>query len=222
MKYIEKQKGNFPVIISVPHGGSLLPKNFKDRERGCFLKDDNLIPLLMAIKKELLTLGLTPYSIYSNIDRRKVDLNRSLVEAQESKKGKITWRLYHKTIDQYFDEILEKYKKGLYIDLHGQSTNDFIEIGYGQKDYSNFISRKFFGFWLEREGLSSFPSPSITQIKGRYRSGGYSLLSHRRRGIFSMQIEVNILARKSSKSIASFSEKFSKALISYMKDRGFI
>ena len=222
MSYVEKQKGNFPLLISIPHGGSLSPNNFKNRQSGCFLRDYNLIPLFTAIRNELSVLGLIPYSVYSNIERRKVDLNRSLMEAQESKQGKIIWESYHKIIDQYLDEILKKYRMGLYIDLHGQSTNDFIEIGYGQKDYSDFISRNFFGFWLEKEMLSSFPSPSITRIEGRYRSGGYSLSSHKKEGILSMQVEVNRSARINSKSMIDFSKKFSKAVFDYMINKKMI
>ncbi len=217
MKYINNEIGNIPLLISVPHGGYLSGENFKDREKGCFEKDKNLISTFKSIKKEFNKLGLEPYYVYSRIKRIKVDLNRDKNEVIKLKKNLLHWEEYHALISKYINEIDKKYNKGIYIDLHGQSTRDYLEIGYGSKEIiSKYISKKSFGSILEKNGVSCFPSFKNKKVIGRYRDGGFCNRRYNKNNIKSVQIEIDKKWRKDKKNRELFADKFTKSLIAYL------
>lgn len=218
-KYIKNSKGNCPIIISVPHGGSILPPNMRLRERGCFLRDDNLIFTSKSIKKYLTVKNLKPYFVYSRISRKDIDFNRDLFNAQNSNNGKKLWQRYHNKISEYQKEIVKIHGYCLYFDLHGQSTRDFVEVGYSEKLNKIHWSQSSFGSSLNKFGIDCYPSPKRKKMSGRYRSGGYSIKHHSGKKIESIQIEINRQARVNRKNRKIFSEKFSKAVIDFLDSR---
>ena len=125
-------QGNIPLIFSAPHGGEKKPTNIQDRTKGVFDQDDFTLELTQAIIEEFYTqIGKTPYTIIADISRTKVDLNRQRNEAYEDDSAKIVYDQFHSFIQKSEKEIDEKFGKGLYIDIHGQShPKGYLEFGY--------------------------------------------------------------------------------------------
>lgn len=130
--YIKYYHGNAPIILSAPHGGDELPNDIKTRTSGVFDKDDYTYELIEQIVEEFYKqTKLTPYAVIADISRKKVDINREASEAYEDKKASIPYNQFHDFIKSSKKEINEKFKRGLYIDIHGQShPKGYLEFGY--------------------------------------------------------------------------------------------
>lgn len=131
IQYIE---GDIPLIITVPHGGSLKPESMADRTYGIFDMDLNTIPTTLAIydafKKKT---GHSPHLVINNLDRTKLDANRPVEEAaQGDSMATLAWEQYQHYIVRGRLFSMEQCGKGLLLDLHGQShPPQWIEIGSG-------------------------------------------------------------------------------------------
>lgn len=122
--YIKYHKGDIPLIISVPHGGTLKVKSIPIRSNGIMGTDKNTIELaLILIKKvkEFYRSIKSPSYVISNIHRSKIDLNRVKSEAynQGSTFAKELYRFYHKKIKELITYNLENFNSSLLIDIHG-------------------------------------------------------------------------------------------------------
>ncbi|MFW9785535.1 MAG: hypothetical protein ACFFFB_24850, partial [Candidatus Heimdallarchaeota archaeon] len=83
-EYVEFQKGNIPLIISVPHGGTSKYGNIPRRTKGILGVDGEtiyiakkLIELLEVKFNEFGSKSKTPSYSISKVPRSKIDLNRS-------------------------------------------------------------------------------------------------------------------------------------------------
>lgn len=131
-KAFEAKKGNIPLIITVPHGGALVPQDIPNRDFGSYKKDRETILVLKEILYEFSLQKYAPYYIHMNLHRRKIDVNRGSKEGAQTKEMLKTYKEYHNTIRKMRLEMQEKFGAGMLIDLHGQkSKKGFIEIGYG-------------------------------------------------------------------------------------------
>ena len=130
--YIKYYQGNAPIILSAPHGGDEKPKEISTRTKGVFDKDDHTYELTELIIKEFYKqTQLTPYGVIADISRIKVDINRKKEEAYEDEKASIPYNQFHDFIKHSKKEIENKFSKGLYIDIHGQShPKGYLEFGY--------------------------------------------------------------------------------------------
>ena len=172
--YIKYYQGNAPIILSAPHGGEEEPEHIQTRTKGVFDKDDYTYELTELIIKEFhkKTL-LTPYGVIADISRVKVDINRVEEEAFEDEKASIPYNQFHNFIQTSKDEIENKFSKGLYIDIHGQShPKGYLEFGYL---LDNSIIKQHHGSLKEKANienssistLSNFSKECfIDQIKG--------------------------------------------------------
>lgn len=145
-EYIEYIPGNMPIIIAAPHGGvkqsgqtiggtfyadndSALP----DRGCGTNERDDNTDILIREIQQSVYDqTGCYPYVIINNLHRSKLDPNREQNEATCGDSDALFyWNTFHNFIDQASADVMSKWGKGLFIDLHGQSHSvPRIEAGY--------------------------------------------------------------------------------------------
>lgn len=145
-EYIEYIPGNMPIIIAAPHGGvkqsgqtiggtfyadndSALP----DRGCGTNERDDNTDILIREIQQSVFDqTGCYPYVIINNLHRSKLDPNREQNEATCGDSDALFyWNTFHNFIDQASADVMSKWGKGLFIDLHGQSHSiPRIEAGY--------------------------------------------------------------------------------------------
>ena len=132
--YIISRKGNIPLLLVAPHGGDLKPQWIENRgcEGAVITQDQYTLGIALQIENELKKRTYQPYIVYAKIHRIKVDLNRSLETSHcEDDSSNDLWRAFHQQIESYRYEIIQKYSRGLMIDIHGHGhPNQRIELGY--------------------------------------------------------------------------------------------
>jgi N-formylglutamate amidohydrolase len=127
-EYIEFQKGDLPLVLSVPHGGKLVCDDIPIRTNGILGTDGetieiakklvNLINNHYKVKKEN---TIYPSYIISKVPRNRIDLNREEIVAfvQHSKRAKQIYRFFHSKIRETILNNLKVYERSVLIDLHG-------------------------------------------------------------------------------------------------------
>ena len=133
--FIEYHAGNLPIVISVPHGGRLEPTTIPDRDcEGCvYVMDSYTQELARQIRDAFVKqTGCYPHVVYNLLNRKKLDMNRDVISATDSNNVTAAyWNEYHAYIDSAKSDILIKFGKGLFIDLHGHGhKKQRIEYGY--------------------------------------------------------------------------------------------
>jgi len=134
-KWVEFIPGTMPLVISVPHGGSVDPVGIPDRSciGAVTTTDGRTISLARAIinacKKNY---GVYPSVIICQLKRTKVDMNREIEIATCSNDSmKAPWRFWHEMVDTAIASAINKFGQTIYIDLHGQGhTKQRLELGY--------------------------------------------------------------------------------------------
>ncbi len=131
--FVEYRPGTLPIIISVPHGGSLEPDTIPDRSFGTLVKDGWTQTIGLRMYNALFDqTGCYPHMITNLLHRKKFDANRDIGEAAD---GNATieeaWYGYHEFIDLAKAVTEQKYGRGLFLDLHGHGhTIQRVELGY--------------------------------------------------------------------------------------------
>lgn len=206
------ERGMLPVMISAPHGGILRISGVPARKgegmqpgpAGFFTGRDGgteelAQEVVQAIEKKL---GARPYSVISSAHRRYLDPNRPAEIAYEDDDAKPAYERYHANCRAHCDEIISKFRGGLFLDLHGQGSSSqtvFRGTGNGKTvsrlrerfgEESHTGDASFFGI-LDTLGWRVYPKP----YGGREQSGftgGYIVQtygSHRVEGIDAIQLE---------------------------------
>jgi hypothetical protein len=140
-KYTEYHIGNLPIIISVPHGGSLTPSVIPDRicNNAVTVTDENTIELAQQIDSAFIkSTGCRPYIIYCNLHRSKLDCNRNIVDgACGNSIAENAWNEFNNFIITAQASAQSQFGgKALYIDLHGHGNPiQRLELGYLLYDY---------------------------------------------------------------------------------------
>ena len=134
-KWTEFTVGNLPLIISVPHGGTItLPDGTtRDCKGAVTVTDSKTIELVKEIEKVFLEkYNARPFIILSNLSRKHLDQNRDMDEATCGNKTlEKTWHQFHDYIDTAISMATQKFGKAIYIDLHGHGhTKQRLELGY--------------------------------------------------------------------------------------------
>lgn len=132
-QYIEVRSGTLPIILTVPHGGSLKPDNVLARRYGVTGTDSNTIPLSEVIIEELQNrFGGKPHAIISRLHRSKLDPNRDIKEAaQGDPTAEVAWHRFHDNAQKACDSVMKKHGFGLLLDIHGHRHLDQrVELGY--------------------------------------------------------------------------------------------
>ena len=84
--FVKRHRGTLPVLLTAPHGGSVVPPGVLEREetqtpRGCdfvIRRDNQTLQITEAVAQRLLDLtGLSPYTVIACFRRRYADANRS-------------------------------------------------------------------------------------------------------------------------------------------------
>jgi N-formylglutamate amidohydrolase len=134
--YVEYQVGNLPIVISVPHGGDLIPTSIPTRicNNPETVTDSYTIETAEQIKAALfLATGCYPHLIICNLKRTKLDCNRNLADgACDNSQAMTAWNEYHNFITMAQNTANSQYNnKILFVDLHGHGhTIQRIELGY--------------------------------------------------------------------------------------------
>lgn len=148
--YIEYVAGDAPVIYSAPHGGALTPSEIPDRTAGncggsaTTTTDLNTIDLVRAMRaRHFARFGTYPHLVINHLARRKLDANRTIVEAAcGDAEAEIAFDEWHDFIDVAKATVLQASGRGWYMDMHGHGHSvQRLELGYlltgAQLDLSN-------------------------------------------------------------------------------------
>lgn len=135
--YTEYHPGNLPIVISVPHGGSLAPTTIPDRScnNPTLVTDSKTIELALQIDSALFNMtNCHPHLIICNLKRTKVDCNRSMADgACGNAEAETAWTEFQHFIDTAQSVAQTQFlNRILYIDLHGHGKTPYrLELGYG-------------------------------------------------------------------------------------------
>jgi len=179
-QYIEYAAGDLPIVVSVPHGGSLAPASIPDRT-GTTVTDSNTIDLGRAVVQALTArTGRTAHLVVCHLRRTKLDANRELVEAaQGNAEATQAWTEYHDFVGAATRAVATSYGRGIYIDLHGHGHDkQRLELGYllssttldltdAQLDVGNFGSQSSL-----RLALLTSPGSFSQLLRGPASLGG--------------------------------------------------
>jgi len=132
--YNHYQPGSLPIILSVPHDGTLTPAELPDRTgQDADVRDIYALDLANRIADALEDLtGKRPHLIANNLRRGKVEPNREVGDgAQGHKLAERAWYEYHNWIDLAKHIVTRDHGKGFYVDIHGHAhAIARNEIGY--------------------------------------------------------------------------------------------
>ncbi|MFP4622845.1 MAG: hypothetical protein ACOCVZ_05265 [Gemmatimonadota bacterium] len=131
--YVEYYPGDLPLVLSAPHGGRDMPAEIADRTEGTMVRDVNTELLVLAAADALeAELGGRPHVIRALIHRRKVDLNRDIVEAaQGDPLAEQAWLEFHGFVEHARRRVEADHGRGFYVDIHGHGHEiQRIELGY--------------------------------------------------------------------------------------------
>ena len=132
-QYVDFLVGNAPIVLSAPHGGTLLPAEIPDRTSGETVRDTNTDTLAVVISNTFAAShNHRPHVIIMRLHRRKVDANREIVEAaQGNDLAEIAWKEFQGFIEAAREDVRARFSNGLYIDLHGHGHPiQRLELGY--------------------------------------------------------------------------------------------
>jgi hypothetical protein len=171
-KYVEYHKGNLPIVISVPHDGSLTPDSIPDRvcNSPTIARDINTIDIAKMTRDSLFSLtGCYPHIIICNLKRTKIDCNRSIEDgACDNGEAKIAWIEFQTFIDTAQQSMLRKYgNKILYIDLHAHGhDSQRIELGYllTAADYNRSDSVLNTANYIAKSSISNLVSNNFKKL----------------------------------------------------------
>jgi len=123
--WIEYRAGTLPIILSVPHGGSIRADEVPERTSGTTGSDMRTIETAEEIADALYEkTGRRPHLIISNLHRSRLDPNRELSDAHEgSALGEQAWSEYHNAIRAAHEAVMASYGGGLYVDIHGLNAS---------------------------------------------------------------------------------------------------
>jgi hypothetical protein len=138
-QYVEFLPGDYPLILAVPHDGTMsfpnVPERTNKNHGKSFNKgrDTHTAILAKNIRAEIFArTGKKPYVVIMNLSRKWIDANRDEARAVEDEK---VGRVYKKFYSLLYDskaEIIQKYGKGLLLDIHcGQSWTYDVYFGNG-------------------------------------------------------------------------------------------
>ncbi len=133
--YIAYLPGTMPLVISIPHGGYLLPDDIPERPCLNCAKNQDIytIEIGIGIRDAIYRLtGYYPYVIVNNLHRTRLDPNRNIEEAADGDiNAEEAWHQFQDYIDTARAQVTRIYGKGLYIDLHGhRHAVRRTELGY--------------------------------------------------------------------------------------------
>lgn len=131
--YTEYVVGDLPIIISAPHGGSMVPDEITDRTYGTTGRDRNTQELSRSIREALIELtGRAPHMIVSRLRRIKLDPNREITEAAQGNPfAENAWSEFQGSIEVAEDIVTRDFGSGLYLDIHGHGHDIArVELGY--------------------------------------------------------------------------------------------
>ena len=155
-QYVSYMPGDYPLIISAPHGGFMKPSSIPDRHNGCFedsecvynhqcetqsnqcpantLKDTYTREIAVALRDQVKSLtGEQPHLIINNLHRLKMDANRERNLATFGVPAAVD---AYDNYTMYIEDARTRigslgHGRGLFVDIHGHTHKEnWVELGY--------------------------------------------------------------------------------------------
>ncbi len=130
---IEYYVGNTPIIITIPHDGSIVPTSMSART-GDIRKAENTLGIAQYFYNSFInnSNGLYPHMIVNNINRSRLDPDENIEVGAQDNYAISYFNQYHNYIEVAIDSIAANYGIGMLVNLsaHENNDNDYIEIGY--------------------------------------------------------------------------------------------
>lgn len=210
--FLTVRKGNTPVVISAPHGGTQelpgvpvrrgvgMPVGSNGFYTGRDSGTEELAGLL-AVEVFLKT-GKRPYLVSAKFHRKYIDANRPPEIAYESPKAKPAYDAYHDTLAAFCKEVRKKHGRGLLLDVHNQASFPDSVLRGTQDGKSVALLRQRFGDkahtgpdslfgLLGKAGFRTYP-PKLDGKEHSEFNGGYIVKTYGAAGDFgldAMQLE---------------------------------
>ncbi len=131
--YVQYRVGNTPVIITVPHDGTLVPSTMADRTGNTARAvNTRKVAEQFAVFFNANSNGLFPHIIYNNVSRTKLDPDANLTDgAQGNSYATLSYGTYHSYLQTAIDSVEAHFDAGVLLNLveHDHSVEQ-IELGY--------------------------------------------------------------------------------------------
>jgi len=228
------QRGDLPILLIAPHGGTKPIPDVAARTSGTLLSDDGTYELALLVSEELtkLTKGKQPYLVAAQFHRKFLDVNRPVTNAFESAPAKPYYETYHNQVSNYVAEIRQRFGgEGLMVDLHGQARDDasiFRGTGNGltvtrllkQQGEPAFIGTNSLLGLLATAGYAIVPTntPPGKPPEDRSYNGGYTVRtygSNNENGIDAIQIELGYKLRRIDRK--KFAKDLAQAIFTFLE-----
>ncbi|MFX1393580.1 MAG: N-formylglutamate amidohydrolase [Promethearchaeota archaeon] len=237
--YLEIREGTVPIILSCPHGGFLRPKKIPDKLKGVQIADKNKFLISKKIIQVLFQkFNIQIYYILSKIHRSKVDFNRPprafSAFNHDSIEAKRIHHIYHEFIQKFYHKCLSKFKRCLFIDLHGftKPHEDYPDIIFGHlfgntlkiiNDSNSCNIQIYWGFTELVKSLSKKftidDGLGMTDFNLGYSGGYITHQFHKRILSNAVQIEVSKHIRENRLLTKIFIDGFVSAIKNCLKDK---
>ena len=182
--YIQYRVGNTPVIITVPHDGTLVPSNMADRmgdtERAV---NTRKVAEQFAVFFNANSNGLFPHIIYNNVSRTKLDPDANLMDgAQGNSYANQSYGTYHSYLQTAIDSVEANFDSGILLNLveHDHATQQF-ELGYllseSDLNLSDEVLNNGYSTLSSIGHLSSIAAASFAETLRGYSSFGNYLFA---------------------------------------------
>ncbi len=192
-EFVFTQRGELPIIISAPHGGTRELPNVPERKgkgmktggAGFFAgRDTGTEELAYAVSKAIeKRFGKKPYVVVSKTHRKYLDPNRPPEIAYEDEDAKPTYDFYHGTLTEYCREVSNKHRTGLLLDLHGQGGEKRDTVFRGTRNGTTvkhlrdafgeeaIVGPKSFFSMLDQRGWIVHPKPFNEKEQSGFTGG---------------------------------------------------
>lgn len=239
-----QKKGNFPVILSVPHGGTQLYDEIPLRKQGVLGIDKRTITLAKELinwiehtSESIIKSKKTPSFIMARIPRKQIDFNRPISKAinGDNPLAREFYHYYHESLKEMIQENLKDFEASLLLDIHGFEKEKRpagyrdVEVVFGtnnlkslfsheiaKRDRDKNIRGKLIKSLLE---LDLQIAPGYPRRKEYVLTGGYITRYYgasRLQNSQAIQIEFSDRLRITEKALRnSVLKQISKALIEY-------
>ena len=234
--FISVQKGDLPIILSAPHGGTLAIPGVPERKgegmktgpSGFFAARDGNTELLApaiaaAIAKRL---GKKPFFVVAKTHRKYVDANRPPEIAVEHPRAREVYDAYRGQLAKFCDEVQTRFGHGLLIDVHGQgSARDTVFRGTHNGETDANLAKIFgdkihagpqsLAGLLVARGIKMKPTDTSPETGGF--TGGHIVITYgKHAGIGAVQCEFGADFRDKD-AIPAIAEKFADAVVDFAK-----
>ncbi|MCS6865682.1 MAG: N-formylglutamate amidohydrolase [Gemmataceae bacterium] len=171
--FVTVQKGNLPIIISVPHGGRKKVPDVPERlGKGInnfhTVRDENTAELAerFLVELEKLLKGQV-WAVIARFERKYLDVNRAREEGYEHANAQPYYDFYHDSLAAACRAVKKQFGRGILLDIHGQAVHPNA-ICRGTQNLKT-VTRLH-----EREGLAAIRGRN--SILGRLEYLGYPVI----------------------------------------------